>query len=1441
MTSRSHKPLILILLVILVALMGSALWIVQRGLQSEEARANPTVVQITPRAGEPVSRATTMEFVFDQQMDHASVEQALTLSPTFEYDLLWDDEGGGEQLIIQPIRALAWDTTYRARIGTTAQNVEGRPLLESAQVEVQTASEVHISEALPAPKSDAIDPRQPIAIRFDRALVAVASLEEQSQLPQPILITPPVEGVGRWIEPDLYVFYPTKGLARGTAYEVTVSPLVSPGNELPETFEWSFVTEGPRLEATFPYDGASEVTNATAIRLLFAQPMDRDSVEENFRLSRAEEPTPIAGEYRWDDDQTLLFVPRRPLDAASEYQIRVSEGATTPGGTRGLLSPYRAIFTTVDFLRAESVQPAPGSIEVSTVPTDTALTVQFNHPVVPLVGEAAQGALPTPLQISPALEGQGEWVTTSLYRFRPSEPLEPSTEYVVTVGSDLQDTLGSYQDETYSWSFTTEFPRVIRVEPSNPRRHVPAEGPIALRFNQPMNQANTETAFSLTGPAGAVPGRIRWVEGGTVLRFVPDQPLTREAEYTLTLAAGARGAQGGESRNPFTAPVVAAPELRVLSVSPAPGASGVNVYDGIQITFNTALDPATFDPAQPLPALKPYLSIEPAPKGALGSCCYDAETLILSIYAENGFAPNTDYTVTVRNIRDESGQTLEPYSWQFRTGALPPILTLASQSAGMLATYTPFAPPLQLINYQAISRLDFSLYRVDEATLLRLLTGAARWEEWSQYSGDPSQLVKQWSVQPEDASEQMTLHTEPLSPDGALEPGAYFFHVGTAERNEWSNTPIQTQQLLAVTTVNLTLKHATSELLLWAVDMESGEPLPNVRLRVFSEATPSTDGSAAPSGPLVAEGTTDGEGLLRVPLSAAVLPTQNLVALAYDEAGSVVGIAADALSGFAFDQTRLSIPNNPLPPQLYGTLYTERPIYRPGQTVYFRGILRERQGSALVQPTLNEVTLNIQGADGSILESRAIELSPFGTFYGEFVLDEDAATGQYILNLSQDELQRCYSGDYCEPEVLYSFFNVAEYEVPEVEVQVRAEPESVVSGEPASAMVSASYYAGGALSGAPFEWRLYSRPYPFSVPGLIGYWTWQAYDTPPYFESVSQPSIGRSGTGTLDAAGQATLPISTELIWQSDLADPSTPAKALSSQVFTIESDVKDLNNKTISGRDELVVHAGDFYIGLRPEGFMGQAGQPMTIHVATADTEGTLEGGHELSLELSAREYYNVRDTSNRFGWTTHFTDTLVTTERTSTGEDGFATVTLTPQEGGSYTVLARGTDARGNEVVSRAFFWVSSGNYVNWEQEGDNYIGLIADKTEYQVGDVARILVPTPHEGMSALITQERFGLDDVQVRELATTSETIEIPITEEMIPNMIISVVAAKGVTDESPLPRLPRRLPKPAGVPRAQAAERYPRPPGRGERAAPAGGGGHLPAARHRPGGRAGAG
>jgi hypothetical protein len=99
-----------------------------------------------------------------------------------------------------------------------------------------------------------------------------------------------------------------------------------------------------------------------------------------------------------------------------------------------------------------------------------------------------------------------------------------------------------------------------------------------------------------------------------------------------------------------------------------------------------------------------------------------------------------------------------------------------------------------------------------------------------------------------------------------------------------------------------------------------------------------------------------------------------------------------------------------------------------------------------------------------------------------------------------------------------------------------------------------------------------------------------------------------------------------------------------------------------------------------------------------------------------------------------------------------------------------------------------VSSRQYASWRITNDDTLELIADKEEYKVGETAEILVPAPFEGAIGLVTVERGKLITREVRQFATNSERLSIPIADIAVPDVFIGVVLYRPPTAEDPIPR-----------------------------------------------------
>ncbi|MDM8519412.1 Ig-like domain-containing protein [Anaerolineales bacterium HSG6] len=1113
----------------------------------------------------------------------------------------------------------------------------------------------------------------------------------------------------------------------------------------------------PIIVQRLPRRGEEHAPDGT-IELTFDRAMNQKATHDAFSLQlAAESPQVVAGRISWPDERIMQFSPGQALDLASVYDVILTQDATDEAGLP-LAESFSFRFNTPGYLEVTQVVPAE---ETRDVETDGTITVMFNRPVVPLTSLAESENFPQPLSFDPPIDGAGEWLNTSIYIFTPADDLPGGTTFTVDVDGNLQDvTEQTSMADSFSWQFSTQPPEVVWSSPSSGASLVDVDTAIQLTFNQPIDPQSAQAMFELSRyrlggllGGGTVDGQFE--VDGRVLTFTPAERLEYESDFNVTISAGVTSVSGGiGSKADYSFDFATVPLPEIVATDPFDGEQDAYPGSSFKIEFNTRINP---DTVMAHVEMTPPLPITP--------------TDIYTYYAEwnNSFSihfssqPSTDYEVRISpGIEDPYGnQTSDDLTINYRTDSLRPQYNLLTPS--FIGTYDSALPAKLILRYTNIDRVNLRLYQLEPQDVLRPEY------EWRDYQPGKNKLLREWQVGFNTVLDKPSYEVIDLLEDGgALEPGVYLLDTDSPDINEdyYRNQ----QHLLVVTKLALTLKTGVKETMLWATDLATGKPQTGLKAIFYA------DNQRA------GEAVTDQDGIARLDLSNQDYRTEIMALLLPDDNGDNFSAVADRWNrGISLYEFNLDLAYD-LPP--YNVhMYTERSIYRPDQTVYFKGVMRQEQDVAFELPPQKQVHVSIRSSTYEVIFDEMVEVSPNGSFNGEVKLEQGASLGRYTIQLD-------FEDRYFE-----EYFQVAAYRSPEFEVMVEPDDTELLRGDSTGATVNVNYFFGGSLQNTEVTWNVIANDYQFAPRQLSGY---SFYDTDdPYtcfdcwwWQPEVYPNNVLEGQGTTDANGELRIKIDGQQL--DNLLD-------IGSHELTIEATATGPDNQLISGRQSIVLHKGDYYIGLSPQKYVADAQQETAVDLIAVDWQAQRLADKEINVQIIRREWVNTFIENENGGgyWSNEVQETLVETLSVTSNEKGEAVAKFIPPQGGSYQIVAqdaatltpRPDDDDGvgdiSPIRSSIFIWVMGEDNVSWRRENHDRITLISDRVEYSPGETAEILIPSPFEGEHvALVTVERGTIIEHTVLLMQSSSETFSLPITDQHVPNIYVSVVLMKGRQSDS---------------------------------------------------------
>jgi uncharacterized protein YfaS (alpha-2-macroglobulin family) len=492
----------------------------------------------------------------------------------------------------------------------------------------------------------------------------------------------------------------------------------------------------------------------------------------------------------------------------------------------------------------------------------------------------------------------------------------------------------------------------------------------------------------------------------------------------------------------------------------------------------------------------------------------------------------------------------------------------------------------------------------------------------------------------------------------------------------------------------------------YILNRKTGYPVPDVKSRFWSQKYNNKQSRYEPK--LISTSTGNRDGVIDLPATETGNYESRLNAITLISGADTLQLGGYFNNYYRSDEETVSAKHT--------FFFTDRSIYRPGQTIYFKGImLQSNKGGRDNHVLANEKTTVIfYDVNGQKISSLDFTANEFGSFQGKFTAPEGLLGGDMRIENSFGSTS----------------FSVEEYKRPKFFVAFDTLKGSYALNEEVQVKGFAKAYAGNNIDGASVKYRVVRRArFPY-------FWCYYRWGMP------SSPEMEiTNGTAVTKEDGSFDISFTT-------IPDKSVDPKTLPVFSYIVYADITDVNGETRNGN--VSVNCG--YRSLQINAAIAEDSKPKdldTINIKTENLNGVFTPAKiKISIAqlkfpgflrkrlwempdqfvLTEAEFHKAfpedeyKDESNYLNWEKG--KVLHEQTLTTTADGKVAIPEATWYQNGWYVIEISGKDAQGNEILEKKYTHVWAPGKKEPNQKG---LITYTDKDVYEPGEELELWVAT------------------------------------------------------------------------------------------------------------------
>jgi len=476
-----------------------------------------------------------------------------------------------------------------------------------------------------------------------------------------------------------------------------------------------------------------------------------------------------------------------------------------------------------------------------------------------------------------------------------------------------------------------------------------------------------------------------------------------------------------------------------------------------------------------------------------------------------------------------------------------------------------------------------------------------------------------------------------------------------------------------------------------------------------------------------------------------------------------LNINRDYLSNYWFNY----ISGNSSSQKKFLYLYTERPIYKPGDTVFVKWLLREFKATWYTKTDIKNADLELIWPSWKTLLTNKIVVWKNSNFDTKFIIPKDVSLWKFRFRFKEINWKKSYIvGNN-------AYFDIEEYRKPTFKVEVDSlstegfSPlKNYILWDKLELKINPQYYFGWKMINTTWNYSVLTQNYFFDAKDYSDYQfgEWYAYFDCIYWGACSyQDELIKNWDFKIDNNWEFIF--KHNFVWK----------KITWEKIYNFSFEVTDPNTqRTVTKRVSKVLHNTDAYVWIKSK-YYNSIKEWININWIILDFDAKALAWKKVKLELIKRDWKSVKKkwVDGIFYNEYALEEKLEKTISLNSDKKWEFSKNIKPQKSGEYEIKLTYTWTNNKEFVSSTNIYVAWNDYVEWHNDNNDITEFVAEKVQVKIWDKAEYMLKTPINSGKALIVIEKDNdILDYFVHDIKTYSDKIIIDVKNTYYPNYYV---------------------------------------------------------------------